>query len=100
MTKKKRAKRAGKKQPPTPGASTPALIKPGPRKKRAEGPPAPRYTTHKVRAQWFQARASYPVREARVEKLISERARVRPAVSPVANWLPVGPTNIGGRCTA
>jgi len=65
----------------------------------AKSPP-PRYTTHKVRALWFQARASYPVREANVRKLVSERNRVRPAFPPNVNWVPAGPSNIGGRCTA
>ena len=75
-------------------------IRPGPRKTRTEGPPPPRYTTHKVRAVWFQSRASYPVREAPVEKLIGERLRVRPAAAPAVNWAPVGPSNTGGRTTA
>jgi photosystem II stability/assembly factor-like uncharacterized protein len=65
------------------------------------GPRPPRFTTHKVRAAWFQARAAYPVREANVEKMISERLRVRPLAATLAvNWAPAGPTNIGGRCTA
>jgi photosystem II stability/assembly factor-like uncharacterized protein len=75
-------------------------IQRGPRKKRVEGPPPLRFTTHKVRSVWFQQRASYPVREANVEKLLSERHRVHLAASPAVNWVPVGPTNIGGRCTA
>src|SRR5947209_3522898 len=35
----------------------------GPRKKVDEGPPKPRLTSHKVRSQWFQARAAWPYRE-------------------------------------
>jgi photosystem II stability/assembly factor-like uncharacterized protein len=100
MSTKKTGRRAARKLPPALAASPSVRIKPGPRKKRAEGPPPPRYTTHKVRAAWFQARASYPFREARVEKLISERNRVRPAVPAAVNWVGAGPTNIGGRCTA
>jgi hypothetical protein len=96
MAKKKSVKRAARKQLSSLGDSAPLGIKPGPRKEVVEGPPPPRYTTHKVRAAWFQARASYPVREANVEKLISERTRVRPAAPTAASWVPVGPTNIGG----
>ena len=102
MPKKKAVKKAATKRLRPTGDPGRVLIKPGPRKKRAEGLPAPRYTTHKVRAAWFQARASYPFREANVEKLISERDRVQSEVANAAsvNWIPIGPTNIGGRCTA
>jgi photosystem II stability/assembly factor-like uncharacterized protein len=76
-------------------------VQPGPRKKRSRGAPAPKYTTHKVRAAWFQARASYPLREADVEHLIAERGRVLAAAAPaVIHWDFVGPSNIGGRCTS
>jgi photosystem II stability/assembly factor-like uncharacterized protein len=76
-------------------------IRPGPRKRAAKTPPPPRHTTHKVRAAWFQARASYPVREADVKKLIAERVRFEtPAAKSAVAWTPVGPSNIGGRCTA
>ncbi len=79
---------------------SPVHIKSGPRKKRSRTPPPPQFTTHKVRSLWFQARASYPLREANVDKLISERDRVRPAVPSAVNWVAVGPSNIGGRCTS
>ncbi len=72
----------------------------GPRKRIPDGAPPPRYTTHKVRAAWFQARASYPRREADVEKMIAERSRVRPASAADIQWEFVGPSNIGGRCTS
>src|ERR1051325_3385572 len=98
MPKKKAGKRPAAKRSATHIAAV--RIKPGPRKNVVEGPPPPRYTTHKVRARWFQQRASYPVREAGVAKLVAERERVRPAVPVVANWEPIGPTNIGGRCTS
>src|SRR5438105_2368892 len=75
-------------------------IRPGPRKRAAKGTPPPRHTTHKVRAAWFQARASYPVREADVQKLIDERIRFEIPASKAVTWAPIGPTNIGGRCTA
>ena len=97
---KKNVKRAARKKLSTRADSGPVRIKPGPRKRMVKGQPPARYTTHKVRAAWFQARASYPIREADVEKLIFERTRVRLASSPSTNWVPVGPTNIGGRCTA
>jgi photosystem II stability/assembly factor-like uncharacterized protein len=100
MAKKKIAKRAARKQAKAPAAPTVVRIRPGPRKARAEDPPPPRYTTHKVRAAWFQSRAAYPIREAPVEKLIAERLRVRPAAAPTVNWAQVGPSNIGGRTTA
>src|SRR2546422_2850898 len=97
---KKKVGRAARKPAPTRGVLTEVRITPGPRKK-VEGPPPPRYTTHKIRAVWFQARASYPIREANVEKLVAERGRVQPAIPPPAvNWVLAGPTNIGGRTTA
>lgn len=100
MAKKKTGKPPARKATQPPADSGPVRIKAGPRKKKLEGPPPPRYTTHRVRAKWFQARAAYPVREAKVEKLVSERERVRAAVPSAVNWAAVGPTNIGGRCTA
>jgi hypothetical protein len=60
------------------------------------------YTTHKVRSAWFQARESWPHREAPVELLTAERARAAatvPAGTDAAPWEPVGPANIGGRMT-
>jgi photosystem II stability/assembly factor-like uncharacterized protein len=74
-------------------------IHPGPRKKRLRGTPAPRFTTHKLRSQWFQSRASWPVREADVDHLIAERARVTVPHSPY-QWQMIGPSNIGGRTTS
>jgi photosystem II stability/assembly factor-like uncharacterized protein len=59
--------------------------------------------THKARARWFQARESWPVREAPVDSLIKERTRAefrtREAVR-AGNWQEAGPTNIGGRTTS
>lgn len=75
----------------------------GPRKKRRKGGPAPRYSTHKVRANWFRARAAWPFREADGDHLVAERAAatIRPAPVPTnRQWEAVGPTNIGGRCTS
>src|SRR5436190_11456556 len=73
----------------------------GPRKKR-QGPSI-RLSNHKARSVWFQTRATWPVREAPVKTLVSERTRVQKALAPPANisnsWESVGPTNIGGRLT-
>ncbi len=75
----------------------------GPRKKRVKGTPPPRLSHHKARTKWFQARATWPVREAPVRKLIQERTRVKKALarpaSVSAEWESVGPSNIGGRMT-
>jgi photosystem II stability/assembly factor-like uncharacterized protein len=98
MAKKKSS--TGSVSKGSPATADPARIEPGPRKKRAKGARPSQHTTHKVRAAWFQARASYPIREANVARLIAERARVRPAAAPAMNWTPIGPTNIGGRCTS
>jgi photosystem II stability/assembly factor-like uncharacterized protein len=64
--------------------------------------PHPRLSSHKKRSVWFRARASWPVREARVHILVSERKRVEktlPAPDTVV-WKSIGPTNIGGRMTS
>ncbi len=74
---------------------------PGPRKKRKG--PAIRLSNHKARSVWFQTRATWPVREAPVRTLVSERNRATKALAQPANihanWECVGPTNIGGRLT-
>lgn len=62
-----------------------------------------RYTTHKKRAGWFQARAAWPLREAPIQALIMERARSAVALPPeveAMEWELVGPTNVGGRMTS
>jgi photosystem II stability/assembly factor-like uncharacterized protein len=81
----------------------PTAITPGPRKTRSAEPPSTRLSNHKTRSRWFQARASWPVREARVRTVIHERARVAkslPALGGTAQWEPAGPANIGGRLTS
>src|SRR5689334_5422693 len=78
-------------------------LAPGPRKERKPGLPEPVHSTHKRRAVWFQARASWPQREGDIENLIAERARTRAAALPppaAPQWESMGPTNIGGRCTS
>jgi photosystem II stability/assembly factor-like uncharacterized protein len=75
----------------------------GPRKPRRSGPCPPRLSNHKRRAAWFQARTTWPVREAKVEKLVRERARAQrtlAAAPGTARWQSIGPTNIGCRATA
>jgi photosystem II stability/assembly factor-like uncharacterized protein len=59
-------------------------------------------SSHKQRARWFQARASWPWRDPPIVKLTRERARAArrvPALPGIAKWECVGPTNIGGRMT-
>src|SRR6266508_1426635 len=76
-----------------------------PIKRRIEiGPQAPpegqlnrAFTTHKERAQWFQERASFPLREADTEKLARARDRARDTAH---KWRSLGPTNVSGRLTS
>ncbi len=92
-------KKARKKQTVKPGI----VLAAGPRKQRKPGPPDPVYSTHKKRTVWFQARASWPLREADVDNLIAERIRAQALPAPPAaapQWVSAGPTNIGGRCTS
>ena len=62
-----------------------------------------RLTSHKPRSRWFRTRAAWPVREAPVHRLVTERLRVEKALAAppdfTARWECVGPTNIGGRLT-
>jgi photosystem II stability/assembly factor-like uncharacterized protein len=99
----KRTKNAPAKNPRhrSPG-NTNAPIAPGPRKNQLRGKLGHVSRNHKRRSVWFQARASWPLREACVGKLVSERARVEKefAAAPgTTQWENVGPTNIGGRIT-
>ena len=41
-----------------------------------------RLTSHKARSRWFQSRASWPVREAPVNRLLRERQRVEKSLAP------------------
>jgi photosystem II stability/assembly factor-like uncharacterized protein len=77
-------------------------IAPGPRKNQLRPKLGHVSRNHKRRSVWFQARASWPLREACVGQLVSERARVEKefAAAPgTTQWESVGPTNIGGRLT-
>ncbi len=92
----------GKEQgenPPRPGD----ILQPVSPRKRAKGGLV-RLTSHKARSRWFQTRASWPVREPSVNRLVRERMRVEKSLAAPANitaqWECVGPTNIGGRITS
>jgi photosystem II stability/assembly factor-like uncharacterized protein len=77
-------------------------LPPGPSKKRELA--SIRLSSHKARSRWFQTRSTWPVREAPVNRLVRERARAEKSLATpsniVAEWEPVGPTNIGGRITS
>lgn len=82
--------------------ATSAGLVAGPKKRILKpNPPSARLNTHKARSVWFQSRAAWPVREAPVSTLVSERARTKPSADlpGVALWEPAGPSNIGGRMT-
>jgi photosystem II stability/assembly factor-like uncharacterized protein len=75
----------------------------GPAKERRRGRAPVRLTTHKTRGKWFQSRAAWPVREAPIGRVVSERLRMHRSAAPApgaAQWECVGPTNIGGRLTS
>jgi len=77
-------------------------LKSGPRKERKKHG-APRISNHKARSVWFRARATWPVREAPTPTLVRERVLVKKTLPPApgnAQWVNVGPTNIGGRMTS
>ncbi|MFF5297222.1 WD40/YVTN/BNR-like repeat-containing protein [Paractinoplanes globisporus] len=68
----------------------------------AAGVPTPRASTHKLRSAWFQARESWPLREAPVRLLTRERARAAvelTAAGTAHEWSFMGPANVGGRMT-
>jgi photosystem II stability/assembly factor-like uncharacterized protein len=91
--------KAEEPSPPRPGD----VLQPIPPRKQAKGGRV-RLTSHKARSRWFQTRASWPVREASVNRLVRERMRVEKGLAAPANiissWECVGPTNIGGRITS
>ncbi|HEV7858011.1 MAG TPA: hypothetical protein VGO91_05230 [Pyrinomonadaceae bacterium] len=79
------------------------LLTPGARKRRVQGVPEARLSHHKARSAWFQTRATWPVREAPVRKLVQERTRAEKSLATPSTiptqWESAGPTNIGGRMT-
>src|SRR4030088_2606319 len=84
--------RGDEASPPRPGD----LLQAVPPRKQSKGGRV-RLTSHKARSRWFQTRASWPVREASVNRLVRERMRVEKALAAPANitssWECVGPTN-------
>ena len=99
--KKSRGKKAA--AAPRKSGNPNAPIAPGPRKSQLRKKLGHVMRNHKRRSVWFQARASWPLREACVGKLVSERARVEKEFAPApgtTQWESVGPTNIGGRLTS
>ena len=63
----------------------------------------PSFSTHKVRARWFNAREAWPLREAPLRLLHTARAHAAtsmPCAVTTAQWAEAGPTNIGGRTTS
>src|SRR2546422_3178864 len=66
------------------GVASGVTLAPGPRKKQAKGPSV-RLSNHKARSVWFQARTTWPVREAPVRTLVRERTRVQKALAAPAN---------------
>lgn len=94
----KRTKKTSRKS-----ENTGASVAPGPRKSQLKGKLGHISRNHKRRSVWFQARASWPLREACVGQLVSERERVEKEFAPApgtTQWESVGPTNIGGRITS
>lgn len=105
MPREKSNKRSNSKRPRAKAEEASAaevVIVPGPPKKRKL--PTVRLSSHKARSRWFQTRTTWPVREAPVNRLVRERARVEKQLATPTNvsaeWEAVGPTNIGGRITS
>lgn len=102
--KKTRAGSRTARQPDDSGAQVIQLLR-GPGKARLPGRSKARTSRHKRRVAWFGARVTWPLREAPLKRLQTERKRVQkslPQAAPAAaaRWQLAGPTNIGGRCTA
>ena len=102
-----KSRKTGKARRAAKAAPKPRLIEldfsGAPKKKRPSGAPAPRTTTHKKRAAWFQARVAWPAREPSAYSLIAERSRAAEALAPqvgTTEWEFVGPSNVGGRMTS
>jgi len=107
MAKSSKRKKASRKAAKAPRQRmTPEIhldLSGGPKKRRRSGVPAPRTTTHKKRATWFQARTAWPYREPSAQALLGERSRTAAALAPqpgTAQWESIGPTNVGGRMTS
>jgi photosystem II stability/assembly factor-like uncharacterized protein len=98
------ARRKARKTVPQPTTRAITLDLSGaPKKRRPSGLPAPRTTTHKKRAKWFQTRVAWPYREPSAHWLLGERSRAAAALASetgTAQWELIGPTNVGGRMTS
>src|SRR6266849_7000099 len=97
-----RGRSASKKSAENPRLkSATGKLQPGPRKPKPRGRPEVRLSTHKSRSVWFQARASWPLRDAPVHRLVEARVRSLhdPQAALAGQWENVGPSNIGGRTT-
>lgn len=78
-------------------------LPPGPPKQSSPHGQAARYSTHKKRARWFNARAAWPHRDAPQTTRMAERERAAanlPPATVTTNWEFIGPSNVGGRMTS
>ena len=78
-------------------------LAPAPLQQQLPGKLGPISRNHKRRSNWFQTRAAWPLREAQVRRLVSERERVDDtllAAPGTEQWENIGPTNVGGRVTS
>ena len=116
MSAKKRRKRSSKVT--RNAAQSKKITRPSPRKGLSSGPRKSEVKKlvaklkvyrpsriHKLRAGWFKARVSWPLRDRSAAYLHTQRrsSARRIAAAPVAAnavWQDAGPTNIGGRATA
>lgn len=101
----KRKKKANLAESPVATASNLAesLVAYAPKKEAPKKDTVGRISTHKARADWFNAREAWPLREAPLDLLMAARANAAvnvPILSANAVWEEAGPTNIGGRTTA
>lgn len=96
-------KKPSKKTDATKQASPPQNETPQESSQKRRKRPNIRLTSHKARSKWFQARSSWPVREAPVNKLVRERERAQKRLAATdvdAKWECVGPYDVGGRVTS
>jgi photosystem II stability/assembly factor-like uncharacterized protein len=79
------------------------IIARGARKQRKKGASQLRSGNHRERSRWFQARSSWPLREAPTKTMVREREQVKrslPSLPGNTLWELAGPTNVGGRMTS
>lgn len=100
---KRRSKASAKPKRKTKTKAKNALITYTPRKDAPKRSALTAISTHKARADWFNAREAWPMREAPVALLMRARADVGtniPSLSATGSWVQAGPVNVGGRTTA